>query len=108
NAGLPFVFQQDEWSRARVVADLLEGIGLGHPLWHHEWHDDAWLADRLEQRAEPLPQHDRKSALVDDAIFLEKIGKFLWSRAPASASARRRSLAPSRGCRRAKGALAAG
>ena len=69
---------EDERTGADHLVDLLEGIGLGDPLGHHEGHDDRRLAERLEQRPELLLEHDLEGLGVDDLVLGDRNDASFW------------------------------
>jgi hypothetical protein len=57
-AGLELVALEDVGTRADVLLDLLERVGLGDALGHDEGHVGRRLAQRLEHEAVGLTQED--------------------------------------------------
>ena len=64
-AGLPLVLLEDERAGAGVVVDLLERVGLGDLLGHHEGHGGGRLAQRVEDEAERLLEDDLEGLGID-------------------------------------------
>src|SRR5207237_10589112 len=76
-AGNPFFLDEFERSRADRLRDLLERIGLGEPLRHHERHIARQLAERAEEERKRRLQRDRKALVAIGGHRANRLHHFL-------------------------------
>ncbi len=79
-AGLGLGVDIDERARADLAVDLLEGVGVGHLLRHHERNLRRRLAERVEHQAVGLLQNHLEGLGVDFLEFLHEVHELLAHR----------------------------
>src|SRR5205823_14217368 len=57
-AGFELVLDKFERARPHHLGDLLERVGIGESLWHHEQRQARHLADAVEQQRKRLLELD--------------------------------------------------
>ena len=76
-AGDPFLLDEFERARADRFRDLLEGVGLGDPLGHHERHIARQFAERAEEERKRRLQRDRKALVAIGGHRADRLHHFL-------------------------------
>ena len=85
-AGLGLGVHVDERAGADLAVDLLEGVGVGNPLRHHERNLRRRLAERVEYQSVGLLQHHLEGLGIDFLELLHEVHELLAhrvARAPA-------------------------